>query len=92
MLSLEVGKAYRATPSMKESRNRIVIVAAREGQKVQLAWVDDMTMEYVDSKSCGIEFCQSRDGFECYTISAACAIENTAVQDVLDLIKSKQHG
>ena len=83
------GRAYEAIPALVGAKRRLVVCAGRSGQRVQLAWADDLTIEASHVYDMGREIVQATRPDGVYTISAAVPIDTAAAAVVLDLVLSR---
>ena len=92
MMKFEVGVAYIAIPALEGARRKFVIVAGRKDSHIQLAWVEDLSIEPAEVFDFGREFIQTkrRDGM--YSVSAACPVNTDAAADVLEFIQNRNRG
>ena len=81
------GRAYEAIPALEGARRRMVVCVGRNGRRIQLAWIGDLTVE--DAKMCEArEIVQPKRPDGVYTVSSAAPLDIQTAAHVIDLILS----
>jgi len=84
------GRAYEAIPAYEGAKRRLVVCAGRTGQRVQLVWAEDLSIEDSRAYELDREIIQAErpDGLV-YTISAAVPLDTSSAAVILDLVRNR---
>ena len=81
------GKTYEAIPMLKGAKRRLVACVGRDGGRVNLAWVDDVSTE--ETEACtGREILRPVRPDGMYFISAAAPLEIKSAAIVVELLRN----
>ena len=82
-----VGSAYAATPSMQGARKHMAVVIGRQGNFIQLAWVNDLSLERVTGIYNDREVMSVRRPDGDFTLFAACPLDVANAAEILSMIR-----
>ena len=87
MARFNVGTAYAAVPTFEGARKHMAVVIGRQGQAVQLAWINDLSTERVAATFFGREMMMVKRPDGEFTISAACPLDAVNAAEIMSMIK-----
>ena len=83
------GKAYEAIPAIQGAKRRLVVCAGRDENRIQLAWVKDLTVE--DALMCsGREIVKSSRPDGDYVVSSAVPLDIKVAAPILELLRDRE--
>jgi len=83
------GRAYEAIPALEGARRRMVVCVGRNGRRIQLAWIGDLTVE--DAQMCEArEIVQPKRPDGVYTVSSAAPLDIQTAAPILDLVRRRE--
>ncbi len=85
-----VGRAYPAVPALVGARRHLVVCVGRRGRKVQLCWVEDLSLEESRAFDYGREMIRAQRPDGIFTISAACPVDTEAAADVIACLDARK--
>ncbi|MBO5905344.1 MAG: hypothetical protein J6Q84_02870 [Kiritimatiellae bacterium] len=87
--ALEIGGVYYATPALEGAKKRIVAVIGRQGEHVQLAFLEELAVgKAVEMHGREVASVDTDSGM--YTVSAAVPANASDAAIVMDIVNGKR--
>ena len=84
-----VGNMYMCNPSIEGQPKKVAVVCGRQGRRIQLAWVDELTIAIVESYN-GREHTMAERSDGIFSITPLASIDTYTTTEILEILKRRK--